>query len=309
MGLSTRTYKDAIGTLKTRLVGEDGNQQDAGGVVLFDVNGAQLIGQKTKAQSIPVVLPSDPDPTATTGTITAQDTASTSATGQGGQVRYSGTPTANSAVAVTVNGASAISIQIDYGNGAAGTVQIERTVDGGQTWLAVAMPLDGVTGTSLSQVTGSAVLHGAAGGVTGFRVRAVAAITGTITVRFQVGNGVRVVGAGILSPLPLGTTSRLTSAVVNASTSGNNTLIAGTASQTIRVFAIDLMMGGAVNIKFRDGASTDLSAAQPFYAGGGKVLDPFPAGDPLFVCSVANDFVLNLSAAVAVTGTIWYTKG
>ena len=119
------------------------------------------------------------------------------------------------------------------------------------------------------------------------------------------------IGGGTPQPITssIFATSRFTSAVVNASTSGNNTLIAGTVGQTIRVFAIDLMMAGAVNIKFRDGASTDLSAAQPFYAGGGKVLDPFPSGDPLFVCTAGNDFVLNLSAAVAVTGTIWYTKG
>ena len=119
------------------------------------------------------------------------------------------------------------------------------------------------------------------------------------------------IGGGVALPITpsISATSRFTSAVVNASSSGNNTLISGTVGQTIRVFAIDLMMAGAVNIKFRDGASTDLSAAQPFYAGGGKVLDPFPSGDPLFVCTAGNDFVLNLSAAVAVTGTIWYVKG
>ncbi len=56
MAVSTRTYKKADNTTGTRLVGENGQGEDTGGVTLFDANGNVLIGQKARAGSLPVTL-------------------------------------------------------------------------------------------------------------------------------------------------------------------------------------------------------------------------------------------------------------
>lgn len=102
------------------------------------------------------------------------------------------------------------------------------------------------------------------------------------------------------------TTSALTEASLNAAAAGDNTLIAGTAAQTVRVFRLFLVCAGAVNIKFKDGAGTDLTAAMTMTASGAMVLDF--SGEPWFITSASNGFVLNLSAAVQVSGRIYYTK-
>ncbi|HNP70951.1 MAG TPA: hypothetical protein PKK15_07585 [Kouleothrix sp.] len=161
------------------------------------------LGQKVKTQSLPVVLPSDQilsavptDPAATTGTITAQDTNSTSAAGQGGQTRISGNPTAGSAVVATFSGAASFAIQVDLGS-ATGTVQFERSIDGGTTWVPMMLPLYGVAASSVTSVTASCVAHGSAGANTAVRVRATGAIGGTggIAIRIQPSYGLSVVGA------------------------------------------------------------------------------------------------------------------
>lgn len=56
MPVSTRTYKDAAGTTKTRVVSENGSAQDAGGVLLLDENAAVLKGRKADALSVPIAL-------------------------------------------------------------------------------------------------------------------------------------------------------------------------------------------------------------------------------------------------------------
>ena len=102
-------------------------------------------------------------------------------------------------------------------------------------------------------------------------------------------------------------TSGYTEASISAASSGENVLVAGTASQTIRVFAIFLIAAAAVDIKFKDAASgTDLTGAMSLAAKGGMVLDPM--GEPWFKTATAGAFILNLSAAVQVSGRIYYTK-
>jgi hypothetical protein len=103
------------------------------------------------------------------------------------------------------------------------------------------------------------------------------------------------------------TTANLTSAVISASSSGDNTLVSGTASQTIRVFKLFLVCNAAVNIIFKDGASTNLTGTMNMTANGGMTLD-FD-GEPWFVTSSGSAFVLNLSGAQQVSGTIYYIKG
>lgn len=101
------------------------------------------------------------------------------------------------------------------------------------------------------------------------------------------------------------TTSQLTQASISAASSGDNTLVSATAAQTARIFRIVLVASGAVSIKFKTG-STDLTGAMSLVSGGAIVLDM--QSDPWFVTGTNEAFIANLSAAVQISGSIWYTK-
>lgn len=103
------------------------------------------------------------------------------------------------------------------------------------------------------------------------------------------------------------TTKALSNAAVSASSSGDNTAIAGTATQTIRVNRLYMVAAGAVNVTLKDGTGTPLTGAIPMVANQVMHLD-FSGGEPWFVTSAGNGFVINLSGAVAVTGFVQYTK-
>jgi hypothetical protein len=103
------------------------------------------------------------------------------------------------------------------------------------------------------------------------------------------------------------TTKALTNASVSISSSGDNTVVSGTSSQTVRVYKLVLIAAGGVAVTIKDGASTSLTGAMPLAANGAMAID-FNEGEPAFVTSSGNGFVVNLSAAVAVTGFVQYTK-
>ena len=113
-------------------------------------------------------------------------------------------------------------------------------------------------------------------------------------------------GTAVPTSRSLPTAALSSRTAINAASSSDNTLIAAVAGQTIRVHKLFFVASGAVNIKFKDGASTDLTPAMPIYAGGGFTLD-FD-GDPWFVTTAGNAFVLNLSAAVQISGRIYYSQ-
>ena len=103
------------------------------------------------------------------------------------------------------------------------------------------------------------------------------------------------------------TTSGLTAASVSVAASGDNTLVAGVSAQTVRVFRLFLVVASAVNIQFKNAtAGTALTGVMTMTAGGSFVLDF--SGEPWFVTAVAGAFVLNLSAAVQVSGAVYYTQ-
>jgi len=120
---------------------------------------------------------------------------------------------------------------------------------------------------------------------------------------------------GVLSPvtdtvpLPtiarpdLPTVARLTSAPINVASAGDNVLLAGTGI-VIAVFKLWLAADGAVSVKFKNGAGIDFHPAISLI-GGSLFLDL--DGEPWFVTTSGNDFILNLSAAVQVSGR-WYYK-
>ncbi len=105
----------------------------------------------------------------------------------------------------------------------------------------------------------------------------------------------------------LRTTKALTGAVISASSSGDNTLVAAVASQTTRVHRLYLVSAGTVSVTFKNGAGTALTGAMPLIANQGIMMDF--SSEPWFVTSANTAFIVNLSGAVAVTGRVEYVTG
>jgi hypothetical protein len=104
-----------------------------------------------------------------------------------------------------------------------------------------------------------------------------------------------------------GTARTPTFAVIDAATSGDNTLVAAAgAGNKIRVHALYLVAAGTVNARFESGASgTALSGQMNLVANTGFVLPFNPVG---WFETAANTLLnLELSAAVSVDGSMVYT--
>ena len=128
--------------------------------------------------------------------------------------------------------------------------------------------------------------------------------SGTWTV--QPGNTPNTVGNGWLIEYDRPTTARLTSSSVSVSASGDNTLVTGVVSQTIRVFRLVLVFNAAVNIFFKDSTPTTFTGTMNMTANGTMVLDF--SGEPWFVAASGKNFVINLSSAQQVSGIIYYVQ-
>lgn len=96
---------------------------------------------------------------------------------------------------------------------------------------------------------------------------------------------------------------------INASASGDNTLVASVPGRRIRVMGYALSFSGTVNAQFTDGAGGSALAGLFYGAAGGNVkadaVPPVMGSQPgWFATSQGNALVLNLSAAVAVGGVL-----
>lgn len=102
----------------------------------------------------------------------------------------------------------------------------------------------------------------------------------------------------------------MASKAINVSTSGDNTIVAAVAGKSVRVHRYELSSAGAVNVKWKDGASTDLTGLLDLAAAGSGTdaqdNSSSRADDGLFQTSKGNALVLNLSAAVVVGGFVDY---
>lgn len=100
----------------------------------------------------------------------------------------------------------------------------------------------------------------------------------------------------------------LTEVAINCAGAGDNSIVGGTAAQIIRVWAFWLKVNGSgtgVNMKWRTNV-TDLHPAIPFLDKDGWVMAYMSR--PWFTCTVADALQLNLSAAIQVSGRLYYTK-
>lgn len=109
-------------------------------------------------------------------------------------------------------------------------------------------------------------------------------------------------GPGPTPPTPP-STSPYTQAAISTASSGDNTLVSGTAQQTIRVFKIVWTLA-AGTITLKDGAGTSLTGAMAATVGVLESTDQ----NPIFVTSAGNAFIANLSGANQLSGAIWYVK-
>lgn len=98
---------------------------------------------------------------------------------------------------------------------------------------------------------------------------------------------------------------RLTHASIDFTTTGDNTVVSGTAQQTVRVYKIFFVVSDATDIVFKDG-STALTGAISMAAKGSFILD-FDA-EPWFATSAGSAFVINQSGTAQVSGRIYYLK-
>ena len=97
--------------------------------------------------------------------------------------------------------------------------------------------------------------------------------------------------------------------LVQASTSGNNTIIAAVSGKRFRILSYNLIANGAVNGKFQTGASgTDETGLMYCAAAGDGMVADFNEGG-WFETRTANTLLnLNLSAAIAVGGVLTYIE-
>jgi len=91
---------------------------------------------------------------------------------------------------------------------------------------------------------------------------------------------------------------------VSVAGSGNNTLVTGVAGHLYKVTSYALVANGTVGVKFISG-STDISGVMPLIVNSG-VSATGSREDPLLETLPGDNLIINLSAAVAVTGHLSY---
>lgn len=96
--------------------------------------------------------------------------------------------------------------------------------------------------------------------------------------------------------------SILKRATINFNTSGDNAVIASVPSNRIVVHRLWFVVGGATNLTFKDNLPSP--AAVPMAANGALVFDT--TGEPWFVTDIGSAFIINSSAAVQVSGEVFY---
>lgn len=94
-------------------------------------------------------------------------------------------------------------------------------------------------------------------------------------------------------------------AIIDAATSGDNTLVAAVTGKKIRVLAAVLISAGTVNVRFESGAGgTALTGQMNLVANAGFSLNYCPVG--LFETASGSLLNLELSDAVSVDGSLVY---
>lgn len=205
-----------------------------------------------------------PDP----GSITVIDSGSTSTAGYLGATQVTGTPTAGSSFAYAVNGVAGFYALIT--GTWTGTLQFEKSLDGGTTWVGTSVHIDSTASTTQT-VTGNCSARGASAGATNIRVRATAAMTGTAVVRLvfaaadtvtTVNNKVSLFDSSVgLQSNVAASASAVTLLVANTSAAGRSVhndstsilylLNSATQTPSSSLFTVAIAGGGHYEVPFR----------------------------------------------------------
>lgn len=101
-------------------------------------------------------------------------------------------------------------------------------------------------------------------------------------------------------------TEQCTRALFTFSAAADNAIIAADAANKFRIYALMFTCAAPVAIKLGEGGPTYWTGPMTFGLGGGLLLTQ--QGEPHFMTSAINkSFLMNLSAVVVVSGTVWYT--
>lgn len=98
-------------------------------------------------------------------------------------------------------------------------------------------------------------------------------------------------------------------APVNISAAGDN-LVLSNAQGPLTIYGLTIVAGGAVNLILKNGTATAMTGPMPLVTDGS--IDFIPTFERYTVGSgtgTAGGFYINLSAAVQVSGTVYYKLG
>lgn len=228
--------------------------------------------------------------------VTAVDAGSTSSAGANGQSIFTGTPTAGSTAAIAGTGESSFAVQI--GGTWVGTLQFERSLDGGTTWTAVGAFSAGTNYITQTSTT-NGNFHGNASSATNIRVRATAWTSGTAAVVFILGAGTGTITVG--NPMRLwDQTSGVQASIKAASTaaaaadtslvvalSPNSNAIAGPAAHDAAASGNPLLMGGYASAAAPTSVSADGDVTRAWMLPDGRLVVGNLSTQPLITRSNA----------------------
>jgi len=107
-------------------------------------------------------------------------------------------------------------------------------------------------------------------------------------------------------PDPSSTGARLSSTSINSATSGDNALLTGVASQTIRIMGMMLVSTATQSWKFKSSTATDLMPT--FQAAAGVPFSLPITGEPYFVTTTGDTLYILQSTSVQISGKLWYKQ-
>jgi hypothetical protein len=102
-----------------------------------------------------------------------------------------------------------------------------------------------------------------------------------------------------------GSSSPLSSAVINIDSSGNNVVVAGQTGKIIRVYRMAMVAMSSVTATIQDGGSTALTGPMVLAANQELVFNYDT--QPWFISSAGNAFEIKLSSGVQTSGVVYFT--
>lgn len=190
------------------------------------------------------------DSTPATQNVTVVDSGSTTTPGFDSQSIITGSPTANSAASFVVSNLGTVRVQVS--GTWTGTLQSELSMDGGTTWYIAAVHLNGTSFTAAT-FTGNFQGEAQGSGITNYRLRATAAITGTAVVTITKTNTIS--NVNVVTPIRLqdATTQSIGGTIKAAST-------AAVATDTALVVALSPNSSGITSANLPESTAAWTSA-------------------------------------------------